>query len=158
MSPTEADTSLELLVLELAGAQCALRLDCVREVVHAVMITPLPGAPDVVEGIIDVRGAVVPVYDLRLRLRLPARPLHPDDRLTIAWTGDRLVAVRAERADRILRIAGDAIDRLEPLLQGEQAVAGAARTADGLVLIHDLARFLDDAERLRLDTALGERA
>src|SRR5690606_41066795 len=88
---------LEMLVFELAGVRYALELPSVREVVRAVMISPLPDAPAVIEGVVDMRGALVPVYDLRARFGHPPRPLHPDERLGVAWTGSRRVSFRWER-------------------------------------------------------------
>lgn len=145
---------LDLLVFELAAARHALPLECVREVARAVLITPLPDAPPVIEGIIDVRGEVVPVYDLRLRFGMPARPLSPDDWMVTAWTGDRLVAFRADRADEIVS-AGRATVAGREAVPGRSAhVAGVARLPDGIVLIDDLPAFLDAAERDSLDAAL----
>jgi len=57
--------ALQLLVAEIGALRFGLRLSDVREVVRAVAIDPLPGAPDIVEGLINVRGEVVPVLDVR---------------------------------------------------------------------------------------------
>jgi purine-binding chemotaxis protein CheW len=156
MPPSQpASDAAELLVFELAGVRCGLGLDTVREVLAAVLITPLPAAPPVVEGIIDVRGEIAPVYDLRLRFGLPSRPLHPDERLVVAWTGERLVALRCDVAERIERVPASRIDTAEAVTRGARTLAGVARLPDGLALIHDLAAFLDDAERDALDDALA---
>jgi purine-binding chemotaxis protein CheW len=156
-APAEA---VDLLVLELGGLRCGLLLDAVREVVRAVLVTPLPGAPPVVEGVIDVRGEIVPVYDLRARFGLPARPLDPGERMVIAWTGDRLAAVRCDRTGDLEQVPPGAIEAAAALPGDGRHVAGLARLDDGLAVVHDLAAFLEDAERLTLDEALArlERA
>jgi purine-binding chemotaxis protein CheW len=151
-APAEA---VDLLVLELGGLRCGLLLDSVREVVRAVLVTPLPGAPPVVEGVIDVRGVVVPVYDLRARFDLPVRPLDPAERMVIAWTGDRLVAVRCDDTGDLEHVHPDAIEPVAELPGDGRHVAGLARVDDGLIVVHDLAVFLEDAERLTLDGALA---
>lgn len=159
MNGTDAKLeATELLVFELAGLRLALELHCVREVFAAVLITPLPGAPPVVEGIIDVRGQVVPVYGIRQRFGLPAAALHPDQRIVTAWTGERLVALRCDRVDWIETAPPDRISTAEPLLQAERRIAGVARLPGGLTLIQDLAAFLDDAERTALEQAMLARA
>lgn len=149
---------LDLLVFELAAARHALPLECVREVARAVLITPLPDAPPVVEGIIDVRGDVVPVYDLRLRFGMPARRLSPDEWLVTAWTGERVVAFRADRADEIVTTGRAAIAGREAVPGGSAYMAGVARLPDGIVLIDHLPAFLDAAERDSLDAALAAHA
>jgi purine-binding chemotaxis protein CheW len=152
----EADTeAADLLILELDGARYGVELDGVREVLRAVLVTPLPGAPPVIEGIIDVRGDIVPVYDLRARFGMPPRPLHPDHRLVLAWTGERLVALRCDRSEEIERMAAGQLTRASSLPEADGRIAGAARLRDGLVLIHDVAAFLDEAERVTLDAALS---
>jgi purine-binding chemotaxis protein CheW len=153
-----AEGGLDLLVFELGELRLALDLTVVREVALAVAITPLPGAPAVVEGIIDVRGEVVPVYDVRRRLGQPASPLHPDHRLVIAWTGERLAALRCDSTGRIETVAAADVDTSSPLMQGRRRIAGVARLPDGLALIQDLAKFLEDAEQAALENALSALA
>jgi purine-binding chemotaxis protein CheW len=148
------DEALQLLVFELAGVRFALRLTDVREVLRAVFITPLPDAPAVVEGVIDVRGTVVPVYDLRARFDLPAAPVHPDDRIITAWTGERLVGVRCERTEWLHDVDPSAVQDPADLTGPSTSLAGIARLDDGLVLIHDLAAFLAAAEQDALAGAL----
>ncbi len=67
---------MDVLVFELANAQHALPLENVREVVRAVAVTPLPNAPSVIEGIINVRGTVTAVLSLRGRFDYPERPVN----------------------------------------------------------------------------------
>jgi purine-binding chemotaxis protein CheW len=157
MMTSTSDDVRQLLVFELAGIRLALELACVREVVRAVFITPLPGAPLVVEGVISVRGDVVPVYDLRARFGLPARRLHPDEVIVIAWTGTRRAGIRCERTEWLTAASRDS---LEPAPEFRDAsntlITGVARTDDGLILIHDLRAFLDSAESDALEHALQQ--
>lgn len=149
---------LELLVFEVAGVRYALELPSVREVVRAVLISPLPEAPAVIEGIVDIRGELVPVYDLRMRFGLPPRALHPDERLVIAWTGSRLVSFRCERTEWVEHVPRSRIDERDAVPGAGRHIAGVARLADGLVLIQNLAEFLEAAEAESLDVALSARA
>jgi purine-binding chemotaxis protein CheW len=158
MTQTTTDEVLQLLVFELAGLRYGLELHTVREVARAVLITPLPGAPDVVEGVISVRGEITPIYDFRARFGLPPRPLHPDDFIVLAWTGERKVGVRCERAEWLDELSRSVLAEAPPVaLRDGSQLRGVARLEDGLVLIHDLAAFLADAEAAALDRALRER-
>src|SRR5437870_13646015 len=96
-TPVEREP-LEILVFEVGGQRYGLPAAEVREILRAVAIVPLPRAPAIIEGIINIRGTVVPVLDLRTRFRLPAKPVEPADHLVVAWAGERLVAVRVDRA------------------------------------------------------------
>lgn len=158
-SPAEAGTRLrEVLVFEVAGQRYGLPTDDVRELVRAVAITPLPGAPAVIEGVVDVRGLVLPVLDVRARFRLPARALDPSDHFIVASAGPRGVILRVDRATHLALVDEDSVQAPETLGPSTAYVAGVARLEDGLVLIHDLTTFLSAAESASLDEALGEAA
>jgi purine-binding chemotaxis protein CheW len=148
----------DVLVFELAGQRFGLPALIVREVVQAVAITPLPGAPPVVEGVINCRGRVLPVFDLRQRFHLPAKPLDPADHLIVADAGSRRVVVRVDQAVALETVALDELTETRALVPGCDHVAWIARQAEGLVLIHDLATFLTRAEADRLEAALTEGA
>jgi len=139
--------AIDVLVFELAGQRYGLAARTVRELHRAVSITPLPHAPAVVEGVIDIRGAIVPVYDLRARFGLPRCAVDPSHHLIVATVNGRAVALRVDRALELVRAAlGDAPD--------VELFAGVATLGDGLVLVHDLERFLSRAEATALDRAL----
>ena len=148
---------VELLVFELSGIRYALELRSVREVLPAVLITPLPDAPPVIEGIIDVRGEIVPVYDVRMRFGLPPRPLNLDERLVLAWTGSRVVGFRCERTEWQEEVPRALIEGPQSVRGAGRHLAGVARLPDGLVLIQDLELFLDEAESAGLDDAMAAR-
>ena len=147
-----------MLAFEIGASRFALHLDVVQEVIRAVFVSPLPGAPAVVEGIIDVRGEIVPVYDLRVRFGMRPRALDADDRFVLARANERLVAVHCERVDSVFEAMPDAVPQAAALSLGDRRIAGAATLDGGIVLITDLAAFLDDAESAALDDALAAHA
>ena len=148
-----AGTRLEVLVFEVGGQRYALRSPDVRELVRAVTVVPLPKAPAIIEGIINVRGAVVPVLDVRTRFRLPAKAPTHTDHLILASTDGRLVALRADRALALAQLEASEVEDAKSVVPGTDYVAGVAKLPDGLVLIHDLQTFLSRAEAAGLDEA-----
>jgi purine-binding chemotaxis protein CheW len=146
---------VDLLVVEIGRQRYALLLASVREIHRAVTIVTLPRAPPIIEGVIDVRGTVIPVLDLRARFGLPPREVEPDDHLVVAWAGERLVAIRVDQAREIAHVEASAIQRAATSSPGIEHVAGVARLMDGVVLIHDLAHFLSAAESAHLDATLS---
>jgi purine-binding chemotaxis protein CheW len=145
----------EVLVVEIAGTRCALPLGDVLEVLRAVALTPLPTAPPIVEGVIDVRGEVVPVLDVRRRLGLPSAPVSAAQRLVLARAAGRTVGLRVDAVDWITRLAAADIARAERIAHGIGWLAGVARVAGGLVLVHDVGTFLRQAEAEALDEAMA---
>lgn len=143
------------LVFEVAGQRFALDLPVVQELARAVSVVPLPRAPAVVEGVIDVRGTLVPVLDLRGRFGLPASPLRPSDHLVLARAADRLVALRCDRAEGIVSLPAGEVEDARRAVPEAGYVAGVVRLPDGLVLVHDLRTFLSGAEGAALDDSLA---
>ncbi len=147
-------TPREVLLFTLEGQRYALPLEDVRELVRAVRLTPLPRAPAVVEGLLDLRGELLPVLDMRRRFRLPARRLSSSDHLIVAQAGRRRVVLRVDRAESLLALEPDKLDTSPRELPGVGYVAGALKLPEGLVLLHDLRTFLSEAEALELEEAL----
>jgi purine-binding chemotaxis protein CheW len=145
---------LSVVVFEVGGQRYALPAADVRELVRAVDIVPLPRAPRVVEGVINLRGKIVPVLDIRSRFGLPARPVALSDHLLIAQAGEFLVAVRADRAVDLVQLEAADVEEARGLVPGVEYVAYIARKSDQLVLIHDLRTFLSRAESRELQEAL----
>ncbi|WP_375768545.1 chemotaxis protein CheW [Archangium gephyra] len=146
----------EVLLFLLEGHRYALPLEDVRELVRAVRLTPLPRAPAVVEGLLNLRGELLPVLDMRRRFRLPARPLSSSDHFVVARAGRRAVGLRVDRAEGLLSLEAGQLDASPSELPGVGYVAGALKLPDGLVLLHDLRTFLSEAEALELEEALAE--
>ncbi|HEX3159713.1 MAG TPA: chemotaxis protein CheW [Gemmatimonadaceae bacterium] len=149
---------MHLLLFTLDSHRFALPLDRVREIVHAVEITPLAGAPGVVEGVVDVRGAVVPVLDVRARFRLPARPVRLSDHLVLAEGAGRLVALRVDRAVGTDEVPPEAVTMPGANDPAMAHLAGVVTLDDGMVLVHDLDAFLSQAEADALARALATEA
>jgi chemotaxis signal transduction protein len=117
MELAENSDSIEILAFEVAGRRFALPAHQVRELVRAVAILPVPDAPSI-EGVIDVRGEIVPVLDVRARYRLPAKGPDSADQLILATAANRMVAIRVDRALGLTRLEPDAQGRSRNVLPG----------------------------------------
>jgi purine-binding chemotaxis protein CheW len=145
------DLRIELLTFEIGHERFGVALADVREVVRAVSITRLPNAPAVLEGVVNVRGCIVPALDIRARFNLPPKVLEPSDHLVIAFAKRRLVAIRVDRVTDLVTLAGSDVEDLTFAASGSHLVAGVVKLHDGLVLMHDLATFLSATEAESLD-------
>jgi purine-binding chemotaxis protein CheW len=128
----------------------------VREVQRAALPAALPGAPAIVSGLLNVRGELVPVVDLRARLRLPARPLRASDHLVFCRIRDRTLCFAVDRAIDLVEIDPDRVGTTENVVGGGRRMADhVARLADGLMVIPNLTALLDADAELLLDRALS---
>lgn len=144
-----------LVVLLLGGQRYALALAAVDRVIRAVAVTPLAAAPEAVLGVVDIGGSVLPVLDLRRRFGLPPRALAPSDRLVLACTSRRRVALVADSVVGVEQPSAVELVDASAFLPGARQVAGVLKQRDGMILIHDLERFLSAAEERSLEAALS---
>lgn len=144
--------------LTLDGQRYALSLAQVERVIRAVEITPLPQAPEIITGVINVRGRVIPVVDIRKRFRLPVREITLSDQFVIARTSRRLVALVADGTDGIMELPEHRVVRAEKILPDLEYVEGVAKLDNGMILIHDLDTFLSLQEEKTLERALSGAA
>jgi purine-binding chemotaxis protein CheW len=149
--------SPELLVFTLDSQRYALPLAAVERIVRAAEITPLPNAPAVVLGALDVEGTILPVLSLRRRFQLSDREVTVTDQFLIARTDRRTVVLVIDEAQGMLRIADDRITHAAGVVPGLAHLQGVAALEDGLVLIHDLEGFLSLDEAAALDAAMIEK-
>lgn len=144
-----------IVVFALDEPRYALLLSAVERVVRAVEITPLPKAPEIVLGIINVQGRIIPVIDVRQRFRLPTREMKLDDRFIIARTSRRHVALVVDSVTGFRELTEREIVNTEQALPFADYVKGVAKLEDNLVLIHDLDQFLSLDEEKVIDAALS---
>jgi purine-binding chemotaxis protein CheW len=147
-----------IVVFTLDEPRYALYLSAVERVVRAVEITPLPKAPEIVSGVINAQGRVLPVLDIRKRFRLPAREMKPDDRFIIARTSRRHVALAVDSVVGVHELTERELVNAKQALPFAQYLKGVAKVEDNLVLIHDLDQFLSLDEEGVLVTALAKGA
>lgn len=148
------DEWVELVEFSLEGQRYALPLSVVRRVVFAVHVTPLPNALGIVLGVIDFQGDVIPVLNVRRRFQLPERPVRVSDQFVIARSGRRMVALVVDAAQGVMLCEQAAIAHLSLLLPGLDQFQGVIKLGDGLMLIHDLDKFLSLEDASTLDKAL----
>lgn len=148
------DDMEEYVVICLDELRVALRLSVVERVIRAVYVTPLPDAPEIVSGVINVQGRVIPVVNIRRRFRLEDRQMVLTDRLVIAHTAQRPVALVADAVSGVLKYSEPDIIDADDIFPGLEYVGGVAKLEGGLILIHDLNRCLSLDEGSALERAM----
>jgi purine-binding chemotaxis protein CheW len=144
----------QLVVFTMNEQRYALQLAAVERVVRMVEVTPLPKAPQIVLGVINAQGRIIPVVDIRRRFRLPERDIRLSDHLLIARTARRTVALALDAVTGIVERSAQAVITAEEILPGLEYVEGVMKLGDGLILIHDLDTLLSLEEEQTLDAAL----
>jgi len=143
-----------VVVFEVAKQRFGLPLDRVEQALRIVEITPLPRAPAVVAGVINVRGSVIPVMDVRRRFQLPQRASRLADQLLVVDTPLRRLALWVDTVSGVVNYGAQDFIAAEAVVPGMEYLRGIARLADGLVLIQDIEQLLTQAEEHALAEAI----
>jgi purine-binding chemotaxis protein CheW len=120
----------------------------VQEIIRLVDITRVPHAPAFVEGVINLRGRIVPVVDLRKRFRLAARPADKDTRIIVVELVDRVVGFMVDSVREVIRVDRTLIEPPPELAMGIDAhyITGVAKLEDRLLIMLDLDEVLTSDE------------
>jgi purine-binding chemotaxis protein CheW len=143
-----------LVIFILDDQRYALPLPAADRVVRMVAVTPLPKAPDIVLGVVNFQGRVIPVINMRQRFCLPEREVSLTDQLVVAHTARRPVALVADAVLDVIACSAQSLIAAENILPKVEYVEGVVKLTDGLILIHDLNKFLSLEEESSLDQAL----
>lgn len=146
--------SLQLVVFTLDEQRYALHLPSVERAIRMIEITPLPSAPEIVFGVINLHGAVIPVLNIRKRFGLPEREPDLGNQLIIAHTARRAVALAVDTVSDVVDLPSGELVAPEMILPQLEFVEGVVKLDDGLVFIHDLDAFLSLEEEQTLQAAI----
>jgi purine-binding chemotaxis protein CheW len=139
LPPTELR---HILLFTMDEPRYALNLSAVERVVQAVEIMPLPKAPPLVLGVINVQGQVIPVVDIRQCFGLPTREINLNDQFILARTAQRRVALLADSVSGIHELKDRELVAVDEVLPGAEFIQGVVKLNDTLVLICDLNQIL----------------
>lgn len=145
---------MTLIEFECRNQRFALPLDVVRRVVPSAAPAPLPGAPEIVVGILNVGGELVTVVDFFRRVGLPLSSISPLQRLLMIDLADFPVGFFVDDVYGVTERAADETFGMPDRLAGAEFVSAVLRLEDGLCIIVDPEKFLFAEERMQLGEAL----
>ena len=148
----------QLAVFRVAGAEYAIDIMRITEIIRPQKVTKVPRSPKVVEGIINLRGKVIPVVDMRRRFGLgheegEARKA----RVIIVSIAGRLVGVSVDEVEDVIYLGPDQIEEAPDTVRGagSEYISGVGKHGDSLIIILDTAKLLTAEEIRGLDAAGG---
>jgi purine-binding chemotaxis protein CheW len=155
-----ADPLAQLCTFRIGGEDYAIDIMRVREIIHPLPITPVPRAPAFVEGVIRLRGDVIPVVDVRKRLALPVTPETRKSRFLVVNVAGRRIALVVDEVREVLRLPRSAI-RPAPSLGSTGprfflGVCGGERSGSALRLLLNVKALLDPTVAGEVDAARAQ--
>lgn len=156
VEPRAHTQPLELVSFRLDQQRYAIDLAAAERVLPMAAISPVPEAPPIALGVINLHGQVIPVVDVRARFGLPATGVGLAGQLLVAHSARRRIAFPVDEVLGPMSVAREAVVPADEVLPGIGQVAGMAALTDGTLFIHDLDTFLSLDEDRELSAALGE--
>ncbi len=146
---------VQLVTFRVGSEEFGLDVFAVHEILRYGGVTPVPRAPAFVEGVLDVRGAVVPVVDLRRRFEVEDVRHDEDTRTVLVEYGGERLGLVVDSVTEVLRAPETAISAAPAYIRGLAAefVRGIVRLPGRLVILLDLDRILTSQERIALEAA-----
>ena len=131
------ENTLQVVVFALGDIEFGVDILQVREIERMRPITRVPHVAAYVEGVVNLRGRLVPVVDLRVRLGLPAKVPTKATRIIVAELGDRHIGMIVDQVREVARIPVNQIDDNEGILAGLAAeyVGGLARMDNRVIIL-----------------------
>src|ERR1700704_3767754 len=143
----------QLVVFQLGAEFYGVEIARVHEIIRLQAITRVPRAPSFVEGVINLRGKVIPVIDLRRRFGLAAAEHTRASRIVVVEIGDQVVGIIVDAVSEVLRVNGATVEPPSPVVAGvdSEYIHGIAKLPERLVILLDLDRVLARDERRALE-------
>lgn len=136
------DTLNQYVVFIIENKEYALSLFAVKRVVEAVEITPLLKAPDLVCGLINIQGEIIPVINMRRCFKLPERDIDPGDRMIIANTSAKTFSLWVDKVTDVVEVPENDVIARDDILNNIEDIEGALVCDDGMILIYNLEELL----------------
>ena len=149
----QADQDLLQLVSFVVGAEeYAIPILAVQEINRMMAITRVPQSPPFVEGVINLRGKVIPVVDLRKRFGMPVNENTGEERIIVVevqgQTEGRVIGFTVDKVNRVLRIGSDIVEPAPAMATGSNSeyVQGVGKLDEGLLILLSLDKLFSPAE------------
>ena len=150
------DERIYLVVFWVEGKRYAFPLEYVQRVIRAVEITALPEAPDVIAGIINVQGEIVPVINLRRRLKLADRDIDVNDQFMLIRFAESVIALIIDSVEGAIEIENNRICNAREFLPDTNIINRVVKDTEGMILLFDPEKILSLSEAAGLHTALAD--
>jgi purine-binding chemotaxis protein CheW len=144
-----ADDLLQLVSFNIGEEEFGVDILRVQEINRMVDITRVPNAPDYVVGVINLRGKVIPIIDLRRRLGMPTREYGKDTRIVVLEIDGKVIGFIVDSVNEVLRIDKNITEPPPPMVSGidSEYITAIGKLEDRLLILLDLNRILSGKEK-----------
>ncbi|UZP68370.1 chemotaxis protein CheW [Desulfovibrio mangrovi] len=142
------DELLQLVTFSIGDEEFGVDILKVQEIIRTMEITKVPRAPEFVEGVINLRGKVIPIIDLRRRFGLTSKAHDKHTRIIVIEINNMIVGFVVDSVSEVLRIPASTVEPPPPVVAGMESeyISGVGKLQDRLLILLDLDRLLSNED------------
>jgi purine-binding chemotaxis protein CheW len=152
----DSNELLQLVSFKIGNEEFGIDILNVQEIIKTVQITKVPNSPEFVEGIINLRGKVIPVMDLRVRLNLERKAQDKDTRIIVVEISSKTVGFIVDEVNEVLRIPKSITEPPPEMVTNinSEYITAVGKLEDRLITLIDLQKVLSTDEKNQLNDNL----
>ncbi|MBD3383007.1 MAG: chemotaxis protein CheW [candidate division Zixibacteria bacterium] len=154
----QAEQLLQMVSFRLGEELFGVDILKVQEINRLMEITKMPKVPDFVEGVINLRGRVIPIVDLRKRFHLPPVERNRETRIIVVDISGMMMGMIVDSVSEVLRLPASTIEPAPDITTSieSQYIRGVAKLEKRLLIFLDLSKVFLDKEKTELDQFTAE--
>ncbi len=151
---------LQVVSFKLHQEEYAIEITRVKEIILLEGVTHVPQMPDFIEGIINLRGNIIPVIDLRKRFSLPCSEQTDQTRIVVTRMGDRIIGLIVDSVSQVMKIPHGEIQEPPDTIAGiaGEYLEGIGKIDNQMILLLDIEKIMTNVEKQRLFKASSQGA
>ncbi len=149
----ESSEILQLVSFKIGNEEFGVDILNVQEINKMTQITKVPNAPDFVEGVINLRGRIIPVIDLRTRLKLEKKEHDKDTRIIVVEISNKTVGFIVDAVKEVLRVPVNITEAPPEIVTGidSEFIKSVGKLDDRLLILMDLNKIITNVEKQELE-------
>jgi purine-binding chemotaxis protein CheW len=152
--------TFQVVSFKLGSEEYGVDIAQVQEINRMVAVTHVPRAPQFMEGVINLRGQLIPIIDLRSRFGMPRAEHTKSTRIVVTEIAAKRVGMVVDSVSEVLRLPAGQIEDAPEMITGvdTEYIRGVGKIEDRLIILLDLAKIISGAEKRELESAEVEAA
>jgi len=149
----DSNELLQLVTFKIGNEEFGINILLVQEIIKMLQITKIPNTPEYVEGIINLRGKIIPVVDLRSRLGMNKKDMNKDSRVIVVEVDNKTIGFIVDSVNEVIRIPANITEPPPELITGvdSEYIKSVGKLEDSLLILIDIEKILKSEEKTVLE-------
>jgi purine-binding chemotaxis protein CheW len=149
----DSNELLQLVTFKIGNEEFGINILLVQEIIKMLQITKIPNTPEYVEGIINLRGKIIPVVDLRSRLGMNKKDMNKDSRVIVVEVDNKTIGFIVDSVNEVIRIPANITEPPPELITGvdSEYIKSVGKLEDRLLILIDIEKILKSEEKTALE-------